>query len=145
MWETWVQSLHWEDPLEKEMAIHSSILAWRIPRTVESQRVGHNWKNFTLFFFFFFPLQKLREGIIHIHISLQGISGKYSTAETRTRKRPCCMWKKPQLNPINMPRKIDTRGKDRLMGSEYRVILKTTNNLRDLPAPVPLHEVKKEC
>ena len=32
MWETWVQSLGWEDALEKEMATHSSILAWRIPR-----------------------------------------------------------------------------------------------------------------
>ena len=31
MKETWVQSLGWEDPLEEEMAIHSSILAWRIP------------------------------------------------------------------------------------------------------------------
>ena len=31
MWETWVQSLDWEDPLEKGMATHSSILAWRIP------------------------------------------------------------------------------------------------------------------
>ena len=31
MWETWVQSLGWEDPLEKGMATHSSILAWRIP------------------------------------------------------------------------------------------------------------------
>ena len=30
MWETWVQPLGWEDPLEKGMAIHSSILAWRI-------------------------------------------------------------------------------------------------------------------
>ena len=30
-WETWVQSLDWEDPLEEGMAIHSSILAWRIP------------------------------------------------------------------------------------------------------------------
>ena len=30
-WETWVQSLSWEDPLEEEMAVHSSILAWRIP------------------------------------------------------------------------------------------------------------------
>ena len=30
MWETWVQSLHWEDPLEKGMATHSSILAWII-------------------------------------------------------------------------------------------------------------------
>ena len=31
VWETWVQSLGWEDPLEKEKATHSSILAWRIP------------------------------------------------------------------------------------------------------------------
>ena len=31
MWETWVPSLGWEDPLEKDMATHSSILAWRIP------------------------------------------------------------------------------------------------------------------
>jgi len=34
MWETWVQSLGWEDPLEKGMATHSSILAWGIPWTV---------------------------------------------------------------------------------------------------------------
>ena len=48
MWEIWVQSLGQEDPLEKEMATHSSILAWRIPWTEEpgglqfmwSQRVG---------------------------------------------------------------------------------------------------------
>ena len=50
MWEMWVRSLGREDPLEKEMATHSSILAWRIPWTEEpgelqstvSQRVGHN-------------------------------------------------------------------------------------------------------
>ena len=35
MRETWVRSLGWEDPLEKEMATHSSILAWRIPWTEE--------------------------------------------------------------------------------------------------------------
>ena len=34
VWETWVQSLDWEDPLEKGKATHSSILTWRIPRTV---------------------------------------------------------------------------------------------------------------
>ena len=33
MWEMWVQALGWEDPLEKEMATHSSILAWEIPGT----------------------------------------------------------------------------------------------------------------
>ena len=38
MQETWVQPLGREDPLEKEMAAHSSILAWRIPRTEESGR-----------------------------------------------------------------------------------------------------------
>ena len=45
MQETWVQFLGWEDPLEKGKATHSSILAWRIPWTIqsmESQRVGHN-------------------------------------------------------------------------------------------------------
>ena len=48
--ETQVQSLGWEDPLEEEMATHSSILAWKIPRTEEpgglqskgSQRVGRD-------------------------------------------------------------------------------------------------------
>ena len=35
MQDTWVQFLGWEDPLEKEMATHSSILAWRIPWTEE--------------------------------------------------------------------------------------------------------------
>ena len=51
MWETRVRSLRWEDLLEKEMATHSSILAWRIPWIEESgglwstgsQRVGHDW------------------------------------------------------------------------------------------------------
>ena len=50
MWETWVWSLGREDPLEKGKATHSSILAWRIPWTVQSmgwQRVGHNWVTFT--------------------------------------------------------------------------------------------------
>ena len=50
MWETQVRSLGQEDPLEKEMATHSSILAWEIPWTEESdglwfmgwQRVGHD-------------------------------------------------------------------------------------------------------
>ena len=37
--ETWVQSLGWEDPLEKEMATHSNILAWKIPRAEEPGRL----------------------------------------------------------------------------------------------------------
>jgi len=50
MWETRVRSLGWEDPLEKEMATHSNVLAWRIPGTGDSgglpsmgsHRVGHD-------------------------------------------------------------------------------------------------------
>ena len=50
MWETWVRSLGREDPLKKEMAAHSSTLAWKIPwaeepgglQSMGSQRVGHN-------------------------------------------------------------------------------------------------------
>ena len=50
MWETWVRSLGREDPLEKEMATHSSILAWKIPwmeepgrlQSMGSQRVRHD-------------------------------------------------------------------------------------------------------
>ena len=71
MQETWVQSLGWEDPLEKGMATHSSTLAWRIPQTEEPggpqslglQRVRHSYKTnsftffnniFNAYFFFFF-------------------------------------------------------------------------------------------
>ena len=39
MRETWVQVLGWEDPLEKEMSIHSSTLAWKIPWTEEPERL----------------------------------------------------------------------------------------------------------
>ena len=50
MWETWVQSLGWEDSLEKEMATHSSTLAWKILwmekpgrlQSMGSKRVGHH-------------------------------------------------------------------------------------------------------
>ena len=50
VWETWIRSLGWEDPLEEDMATHSSILAWRIPRTEKPdrlqtmglKRVGHD-------------------------------------------------------------------------------------------------------
>ena len=56
MQETWVQSLGWEDPLEKRMATHSSILGWEIPLTEEygglqikgSQKSGHNLSTKTI-------------------------------------------------------------------------------------------------
>ena len=59
---TWVRSLGQEDPLEKEMATRSSILAWRIPWTEKpgglqstgSQRVGHDWATSLYIHTFFF-------------------------------------------------------------------------------------------
>ena len=60
MWETPVRSLGWENSLEKEMATHSSILAWRIPWTEEPgrlqftvwQRVRHDWATSLSFFLY---------------------------------------------------------------------------------------------
>ena len=43
MWETWVQSLGWEDLLEKEMAVHSSTIAWKIQWTEEPGRLSSMW------------------------------------------------------------------------------------------------------
>ena len=84
MRETRVLSLGWEDPLEKEMASHSSILAWRSPWTEETSRlqstgsqwIGHNWATnvsslliHTVLFFFFFQITKApgRHRSAHFH------------------------------------------------------------------------------
>ena len=66
MQETQVQSLGWDDFLEKEMATHSSILAWKIPWTEEpgrlqsmgSQRVGHDWETSLCFTSLHFTLDQ---------------------------------------------------------------------------------------
>ena len=53
MWETWIWSLCWEDPLEKGKVTHSIILAWKILWTAQSmglQRAWHNWVTFSLTF-----------------------------------------------------------------------------------------------
>ena len=63
IWETWVPSLGWEDPLKKGMATHSCILAWEFPWTEEPgrlqsmglQRVGRDWATNTFFFLLYFP------------------------------------------------------------------------------------------
>ena len=69
MWETRVPSLGWEDPLEKELATHSSMLAWKISwreepggmQSMGSQRVGHNWETNTyLLTYLFNPYAPLK-------------------------------------------------------------------------------------
>ena len=83
MWETRVRSLGWEDPLEKEMATHSSTLAWRIPWTEEpgwlqcmgSQRAGHD-------FTFIFTL--IRMDYYNLIIKLDYISNANRRATSMT-------------------------------------------------------------
>ena len=72
MRETWIRSLDGEDPLEKEMATHSSILAWKIPWTEEPgglqsmglQRVGHNWAT-SFFNVLYFTIKRFKNGWHH--------------------------------------------------------------------------------
>ena len=99
MWETWVQSLGREDPLEKEMVTHSSILAWRIPWTEKSgrlqssgsQRVGRD------FTFTFLLSPWLKPGPRATHSSELSASQKrdttgYSCKRKLTAKQ-CCLTK----------------------------------------------------
>ena len=85
VWETWVRSLGREDPLEKELATHSSVLAWEIPWTEEpggpqsigSQRVGHEQSDLaptpfhtvsmSLFSMSASPQRMDTEILVHIH------------------------------------------------------------------------------
>ena len=76
MQETWVQSLGWEDPLEKEKATHFSILAWKILWTIQSmglQRVRYNWLTFT------FTLGKSGERQHFLKLSAGGASSNNSS------------------------------------------------------------------
>ena len=70
MLETWVLCLGWEDPLEKEMATHSSTVAWKIPWTEEpcrlqsmgSQRVEHDWATLLLLYYSIWDLSSPTRG-----------------------------------------------------------------------------------
>ena len=76
MQETWVQSLGWEDPLQKGMATHFSLLAWRTPWTEEpgglqsmgSQRVWHDWVTNIFTFICFIHIYPLHMYPIYTHI-----------------------------------------------------------------------------
>ena len=82
MQETWVWSLGWEDPVEKGMATHSSILAWRIPWTEEpgglqsmgSQRVIHSLVTNTFNLYLFIWLPQVRVVAWGIFVESFGIS-----------------------------------------------------------------------
>ena len=97
MQETWVQSLGQADPLEKEMATHSSILAWRISQTVEpgrlqskeSPRVGHDWASFSYCFLIYYK-QQLKTWKIHILIKIK--CNKIFPTEEKTSQKNIDNW-----------------------------------------------------
>ena len=96
--ETWVQTLGQEDPLGKGMAIHSSILAWRIPgqRSLAcsmggSQRVGHDWATNTIYPFKVFNslvIKHLEENIESIYFGF-GKSFLGMILKTWNKKKTC--------------------------------------------------------
>ena len=82
MWETRVQSLGWEDLLEKQMATHSSILAWKIPwmeepdrlQSMGLQRVGHD---FTFTFTFIYKVDD-KQGLTVYHAAAAAVASVVS-------------------------------------------------------------------
>ena len=103
MQETWVQSLGQEDPLEKGMATHSSLLACRIPRTEEpgglqsmgSQRVRHDLATFTF-------INNFKSFMLHIPDSLEGLMLKLQYFDY-------LMWRANSLVKTLMLAKIEGR------------------------------------
>ena len=105
MWETWVRSLGWEDPLEKEMAIHSSILAWRIPWMEEpggpqskgSQRIGHNWAtSLSLSLLTLLPLPILICLVVFLHSTYHYLTffiGAYLSVRNQSLRLECKLHK----------------------------------------------------
>ena len=77
IWETWVQSLGWEDPLEKEMATHSSTLAWKIPWTEKhgslqfmgSLGFGHDWATSFLPWNIFFICENIGSSTVQFSLN----------------------------------------------------------------------------
>ena len=78
MWETWVQSLGWEDPLEKGMATHSSILAWRITWTYSPW--GHKESDMTERLSLIFQVRPSKILSIHSHTKVRVIIEKSKSA-----------------------------------------------------------------
>ena len=103
MRETWVQSLGWEDPLEKGTTTHSSILAWRITWTEESgrlqsmelQRVGHNWVTFTFTFKVTLVVQLVKNLPTLQEIHVQPLDWEYPLEKAMATHSSILAWKNP--------------------------------------------------
>ena len=119
MQETWVPSLGWEDPLEKEMATHSSILAWRIPWTEEPgrlqsmglQRVRHDWTTFTSFQKFMLDFQRWWRNRTGRPLSPSQIPQKNISTPSKLHKTTSVGWQRTSGNQKCRPLSSKTGGK----------------------------------
>ena len=107
----WVWSPGWEDPLEKRMAAHSRILAWRIPwteepgglRSIGSQRVGHDWSNLA---YTRAHTGNPQNSVSSLDLSFNSklvylVDISSSSLNVFSRKIECYMWKTELLIPMN--------------------------------------------
>ena len=125
MWETWVWSLGWEDPLEEGMATHSSILAWRVPmdrgpwRASEQLSTAHRLKGWKLrwnsihahevIIFHNISLLRHHNNIIRFNDSLSYINQVYHlTVQIKILK----------FNNLDISPKITQQGEDRITGRQ---------------------------
>ena len=114
VWETWVQSLGWEDPLEKGTATHSSILAWRIPWTVH----GVTKSQTQLSDFHFQPTHRIFSS--HPGNSklcwFEDLSSKTRNASSRTHNNDSSEWKvETDLWSFGDPMSLNQKAKKKLI------------------------------
>ena len=108
MWETWIRSLGWEDPLEKGMATHSSILTWRLPRTEEPgklQSMGSQSQTGLRDFHFTFPcihhlIYSSQQIATDSHSYITGITKVLTSANVKTRGVNSCRVLTQCLTPL---------------------------------------------
>ena len=124
IWETWVWSLGWEDVLEKEMATHSSMLAWIIPWTEEPgklqsmglQRVGHNWATSLSFSLFlsFLKVNSPKLPLLNSRVWKRNLIWAAVFCLFPLLMRPCGLWPSSHANERRHSKSPDSgRRKDR--------------------------------
>ena len=92
IWETWVQSLGWEDPLEKGTATHSNIMAWRIPWTISPSNEYSGLISYRMDWFDLLVVQGTLKSL------LQHYSSKASILHSLGPHGLCSAWNSPGQN-----------------------------------------------
>ena len=136
MQKTQVRSLGWEDPLEREMAIHSGILAWRIPWTEEPgglqpmglQRVGHKWATNTTITTCYYPIEERFELLFIFFL-------QYSTKCIQP-SRNWCFWHVANISSV-----LQSRSHVQLFATPWTTASQSIINSRSSPKLMSIESV----